>query len=217
MKHAILTMMKVIFLGAPGVGKGTVAAKCAAHYGVAHISTGDIFRTHIKQQTELGRKVSAILREGGLVPDALTIALVKDRLGEDGLEAGYILDGFPRTLDQAEALGTFSTVDTAILFELARDKIVERLSGRRIHKASGRIYHIAFNPPKTAGIDDVTGDPLAQRPDDRKEAILNRLAVYEKETAPLIAYYQAKHMLVTIDATPAPTAVFAAVQTLLPS
>lgn len=207
--------MKLIFLGAPGVGKGTIANKCSEHYALAHISTGDIFRANIKNKTELGTQVSAILQEGGLVPDELTIALVKDRLLQDDVSAGYILDGFPRTTEQAVALDTFSRIDTALLFHLSQEKIIARLSGRRVHKASGRTYHILFNPPKIEGKDDVTGEELTQRPDDREEAIRNRLAVYEEKTAPLISYYQNQNKLITIDATPSPEEVFRSVQSHL--
>ena len=204
--------MKLIFLGAPGVGKGTVAGKCAAHYGIVHISTGDIFRAHIKQQTELGKKVSAILQQGGLVPDQLTIELVQDRLGQDDVARGYILDGFPRTIGQAKSLDSFAAIDVALLFSLSRDSIVQRLSGRRIHKPSGRIYHVTFNPPKVGGKDDLTGEELTQRADDRPEAIVQRLELYDKETAPLIEYYRTQNLLLTVDASPAPKEVFAAVQ-----
>lgn len=208
--------MRLIFLGAPGVGKGTVAGRCAAHYSIAHISTGDIFRAHIKQQTDLGRQVSSILASGGLVPDELTVALVRDRLAQSDVSSGYILDGFPRTIGQAEALGRFATIDRVFLFELAREKVVERLSGRRIHKASGRIYHVLFNPPQVAGRDDLTGEELIQRPDDREEAILKRLAVYEQETAPLVDYYRSRGNMVSIDATPSPDDVFASITPHLP-
>lgn len=209
--------MKLIFLGAPGVGKGTVAIKCANHYSIAHISTGDIFRTNIKEGTDLGKQVSAILDEGGLVPDELTIELVRDRIGQDDVSSGYILDGFPRTIGQAEALDSFATIDTALLFQLQEEKIVERLSGRRIHKPSGRTYHVLFNPPKVAGKDDLTGEELTQRLDDREEAILKRLTVYEQETAPLILYYQERQKLITIDATPSPDEVFLSVRSHLPA
>jgi len=186
-----------------------MAERCAEQYNVEHISTGNIFREHIKQETELGKQVSAILKGGGLVPDALTVALVKEYLNNLD-EAGYILDGFPRTIAQADALAGFAEIDSVVLFSLAHEKIIERLSGRRIHPASGRVYHLLFNPPQEANKDDVTGEALVQREDDREEAIRNRLSVYEKETAPLIDYYRARAMLVEIDASPVPDAVFAA-------
>ena len=204
--------MKLIFLGAPGVGKGTIASKCASYYHIPHISTGDIFRAHIKNKTALGQKVSAILQTGGLVPDDLTIALVQEYLIGLDITNGYILDGFPRTIAQAEALSTFGSPEKAFLFSLSNEKIIERLSGRRVHKSSGRIYHVRFNPPKMAGKDDATGEELVQREDDREEAIQHRLEVYKKETAPLIEYYDKQRMLVTVDASPTPDNVFATLQ-----
>lgn len=210
--------MRLIFLGAPGVGKGTIAARFAGHYSILHISTGDIFRSHIKQQTELGKQISAILGSGGLVPDSLTVEIIRDRLSQPGVSSGgYILDGFPRTIVQAEALDTFENIDTVLFFQLSREKIIERLSGRRVHKSSGRIYHVLFNPPQVAGKDDVTGEALMQRPDDHAGAISRRLAVYEEETAPLISYYQDRQKLITIDASPSPEDVFCSVQACLPA
>lgn len=208
-------LRRLIFLGAPGVGKGTVAIKASAALHIPHISTGDIFRENIKNQTELGKKVSAILSSGDLVPDQLTIEIVKNRLTQSDIEQGYILDGFPRTTEQATALDSFTQIDRVILFTLAEDAIVERLSGRRIHKPSGRIYHIRFNPPKVADTDDITGDPLIQRPDDQADAIKNRLAVYKEQTEPLIAFYTQTNRLAEIDAAPPPDSVYRALEQLL--
>ena len=203
--------MNLVFLGPPGAGKGTMAVRVAEHYGIPHISTGDIFRANIKGETELGKKVKAILDAGNLVPDELTIDLVKDRLTKPDAQKGYILDGFPRTIPQADALAGFSTVAKALNFVLVDEEVVKRLSGRRVHPGSGRTYHVLFSPPKVADVDDVTGEPLVIRPDDQEDAIRNRLEVYRKQTEPLIAYYQSRNLLVDIDSAPAPDVVFAAV------
>ncbi|MFP4432616.1 MAG: adenylate kinase [Spirochaetaceae bacterium] len=200
--------MNLVFLGPPGAGKGTMASRLAEEKGIPHISTGDIFRANINNQTELGKKVKSILDSGELVPDELTIELVKDRLAQDDTKEGFILDGFPRTIPQAEALDEFATIEKAILFSLNDEEIVKRLSGRRVHKPSGRTYHVEFNPPKVAGKDDVTGEELIQRDDDKEAAIKNRLSVYRDQTAPLIDYYEKKGKLVEIDARPSPDEVF---------
>lgn len=200
--------MNLVFLGPPGAGKGTMASRLAEKEGIPHISTGDIFRANINNQTELGKKVKSILDSGELVPDELTIELVKDRLAQDDTKKGFILDGFPRTIPQADALEGFATIEKAILFSLSDEEIVKRLSGRRVHKPSGRTYHVEFNPPKVAGKDDVTGEDLIQREDDKVDAIKNRLSVYHDQTAPLIDYYQKKGKLVEIDASPSPDEVF---------
>ena len=207
--------MKLIFLGPPGAGKGTMASRLATHVAIPHISTGDIFRANIKNQTELGQRVKAILDSGELVPDALTVELVQDRLAQADAAAGFILDGFPRTIPQADALASMQTIERAINFELGDNEVIRRLSGRRVHPGSGRTYHVAFNPPKTEGVDDVTGEPLVQREDDREEAIANRLRVYRRQTEPLIAYYEERGLLATIDASPSPDGVFSALTALL--
>ncbi|TVR02424.1 MAG: adenylate kinase [Spirochaetaceae bacterium] len=200
--------MNLVFLGPPGAGKGTMAVRVAEHFSIPHISTGDIFRANIKGETELGKKVKAILDAGNLVPDELTIDLVRDRLTKPDAQNGYILDGFPRTIPQADALAGFSTVTKALNFVLVDEEVVKRLSGRRVHPGSGRTYHVLFSPPKVADTDDVTGEPLVIRPDDQEDAIRNRLEVYRKQTEPLIEYYQSKNLLVDIDSSPAPDAVF---------
>ena len=201
--------MNLIFLGPPGAGKGTMATRLAEERGIPHISTGDIFRENINNETELGKQVKAILDSGELVPDELTIELVKDRLKQEDAKAGFILDGFPRTIPQAEALEGFATIDKVARFVLGDEEIIKRLSGRRVHKPSGRTYHIVFNPPKAPGKDDVTGEELIQRPDDREESIKNRLEVYRRQTEPLVNFYQEKGLLVDIDASPEPDTVFA--------
>ena len=204
--------MNLVFLGPPGAGKGTMASRLADEMKIPHISTGDMFRSAMNRGTELGLKAKAIMEAGDLVPDELTIAMVKERLSESDAQNGYILDGFPRTIPQAEALDGFATIDKAIRFELDEEQLVRRLSGRRVHKPSGRTYHVEFNPPKEAGKDDVTGEPLIQRDDDKEEAIRNRLKVYHDQTAPLVSFYEKKGILVSVDASPAPDEVYKALK-----
>jgi adenylate kinase len=204
--------MKLVFLGPPGAGKGTMAVRLAETAGIPHISTGDIFRFNIKNGTDLGKKVKAILDSGELVPDTLTIELVEDRLSKDDAQKGFILDGFPRTIPQADALGTMVSLDQVINFELNDEEVVRRLSGRRVHPGSGRTYHVLFSPPKTEGVDDETGEPLVQREDDKEESIKNRLRVYREQTEPLIAYYRKTGLLVDLDSQPKPDEVFAALK-----
>ncbi len=207
--------MNLIFLGPPGAGKGTMATRVADAAGIPHISTGDIFRYNIKNGTELGQRVRSILDSGELVPDELTIELVRDRLVQADASKGYILDGFPRTIPQADALNGFSSIDKVINFSLNDEEVVKRLSGRRVHPGSGRTYHILFNPPKVDGKDDETGESLVQREDDREEAIKNRLRVYREQTEPLIAYYRERDLLVDLDSSPAPDEVFRSLTELL--
>ena len=199
--------MRLVFLGPPGAGKGTIAAKAKLVYSIPHISTGDLFRANIKNGTELGRRVQAILAAGDLVPDEVTIDMVRERLKEEDAITGFILDGFPRTIAQADALGAMTDLDRVVNFVLDKEDIVKRLSGRRVCKSTGRTYHILYNPPKVEGIDDETGEPLIQRDDDKEEAIRNRLEVYEASTAPLISYYRDKGLLVDIDASASPEEV----------
>ena len=202
--------MNLIFLGPPGAGKGTIAAIVKDAYKIPHISTGDLFRANIKNETELGKQVKEILASGNLVPDEITIKMVENRLSESDANDGYILDGFPRTISQADALASMSDVDYVVNFVIERETILKRLSGRRVCKSTGRTYHILYNPPKVEGIDDETGEPLIQRDDDKEEAILNRLDVYEKSTAPLIDYYKKKGLLIDIDASKSPEEIFEA-------
>lgn len=192
--------MKLIFLGPPGAGKGTMAVRLAQDLGIPQISTGDIIRAAIRNETELGKKVKILVESGKLVPDDMTIALVKERLGQGDAQKGYILDGFPRTIPQADALAGMDKIDSVINFELNETEIIKRLSGRRVHKASGRTYHVLFSPPKVAGKDDVTGEDLIQRPDDQEESIRTRLKVYDEQTSPLIGYYQQRKLLVNLEA-----------------
>ena len=201
--------MNLVFLGPPGAGKGTIASQAKNHYDIPHISTGDLFRNHIKGDTDLGKQVKAILASGDLVPDSITIAMVEQRLKEADAKKGFILDGFPRTIAQADALKEITSLDAVVNFVLDREEIIKRLSGRRVCKSTGKTYHVVFNPPKVAGIDDETGEALIQRDDDKQDAIENRLNVYEKQTEPLIAYYRSTGLLFDIDASASPEEVMA--------
>ena len=194
--------MKLIFLGPPGAGKGTLAVKAAELIHAPHISTGAIFRSAIAAASPLGLKVKAIIEGGKLVDDDTTIELVKERLTQSDAQKGYILDGFPRTIAQAEALATFSKVDKVVNFDISDKVVTERLSGRRVCRKCGANYHISFNKPKQEGVCDLCGGEVYMRADDGEEAILKRLEVYREQTAALIDYYQKKGLLVDIDAKP---------------
>lgn len=207
--------MNLVFLGPPGAGKGTIASQAKKHYDIPHISTGDLFRNHIKGETDLGKQVKAILAGGDLVPDSITIAMVKERLAEDDAKNGFILDGFPRTIAQAEALKMMVQLDAVVNFELGREQVIKRLSGRRMCKSTGRIYHLTYDPPKREGIDDETGEALIQRDDDKPEAIEHRLDVYLEQTEPLISFYKREGLLVDVDASPSPNNVMAQMVSVL--
>jgi len=194
--------MKLIFLGPPGAGKGTLALKAVDILNVKQISTGSIFRSAIADKTELGLKVKAIIDAGKLVDDDTTIALVKERLSQDDVKTGYILDGFPRTIVQADALAKFSSVDKVINFDLPDSNVLERLGGRRVCRACGYNFHEVFNKPAKEGICDYCGGEVYTRDDDKPEAIQKRLEVYRVQTAPLIEYYRKKGLLLDIDASP---------------
>ena len=182
--------MRIILLGAPGAGKGTQARFICEKYGIPQISTGDMLRAAVKAETHLGRQVKEVMASGGLVTDEIIIALVKDRIKEDDCTRGFLFDGFPRTIPQASALVESEIqIDVVLEIDVQDDEIVKRLSGRRVHLDSGRVYHIVYNPPKIEGLDDVSGSELIQREDDKEETVRNRLRVYHQQTEPLVEYY----------------------------
>lgn len=199
--------MNLVLLGPPGAGKGTVAGIVREKLGIPHISTGDLFRAAIKNETPLGLKVKEILASGELVPDSVTVDMVRERIAQPDCKAGMLLDGFPRTVYQADELAKMVKIDHVINFSLSEESVVKRLSGRRMCVSTGKIYHIIYNPPKVEGQDDETGEPLIQRDDDKEDAIRNRLKVYQESTEPLITYYKEQGLLRTIDASVAPDAV----------
>jgi adenylate kinase len=199
----MINVMNLIFLGPPGAGKGTLAAKAVEILKVPHISTGNIFRAAIAAQSPLGLKVKAIIDAGKLVDDDTTIALVRERFAEPDIQAGYILDGFPRTIAQAEALASFSAVGGVVNFDIPDAAVVERLSGRRVCRKCGHNFHVLFDPPKAEGVCGLCGGEVYTRDDDREEAIQKRLHVYREQTAPLIDYYREKGLLIDVDARPA--------------
>ncbi|WP_429886656.1 adenylate kinase [Geoalkalibacter halelectricus] len=183
--------MRVILLGPPGAGKGTQAQFICEQYGIPQISTGDMLRAAVKAGTELGLKAKDIMASGGLVSDDLIIALVKERIQQDDCAKGFLFDGFPRTIPQAQAVADAGIpLDRVIEIDVADEEIVARLSGRRVHEPSGRVYHLQHNPPKQDGVDDVTGEPLVQRADDQEETVRHRLNVYHEQTQPLVNFYQ---------------------------
>ncbi|MDG6894819.1 adenylate kinase [Volucribacter amazonae] len=185
--------MKIILLGAPGAGKGTQAQFIMNKFNIPQISTGDMLRAAIKSSSELGQQAKTLMDAGQLVPDELIIALVKERVAQADCADGFLLDGFPRTIPQADALkNTGIAIDYVLEFDVPDDVIVERMSGRRVHQPSGRSYHIIYNPPKVEGKDDITGEELIIRADDKPETVLDRLKVYHSTTKPLIDYYQAE-------------------------
>ena len=198
--------MKIIMLGAPGAGKGTQAKKIAAKYNIPHISTGDIFRANIKNGTELGKKAKTYMDQGLLVPDDLVVDLFVDRVGQDDCESGYVLDGFPRTIPQAEALTKAladmgQKVDYAIDVDVPDENIVRRMSGRRACVGCGATYHVVYAPTKKEGICDTCGGELILRDDDKPETVQKRLNVYHEQTQPLIDYYTEAGILKTVDGT----------------
>ena len=183
--------MRVILLGAPGAGKGTQAKFIMEGFGIPQISTGDMLRSAVKAGTPLGLKVKDIMSSGGLVSDDIIIDLVKERISQADCKDGFLLDGFPRTIPQAEALTASGVaIDHVLEINVDDEEIVSRLSGRRVHEASGRVYHIKYNPPKVEGVDDDTGEPLVQRNDDKEDTVRNRLSVYHEQTEPLVEYYK---------------------------
>ncbi len=212
--------MKIIMLGAPGAGKGTQAAMIAEKYGIPHISTGDIFRANIKNGTELGKEAKTYMDEGKLVPDELTVRILLDRVAQDDCKNGYVLDGFPRTIPQAEVLDQElaklnDKVDFAINVEVPDENIIGRMSGRRACLKCGATYHVEYMPPKKEGICDTCGSELVLRDDDKPETVKKRLEVYHQQTEPLIRYYSEKKILQNVDGTKDVKDVFGAIERIL--
>ena len=212
--------MKIVMLGAPGAGKGTQAKMIASKYQVPHISTGDIFRANIKNGTELGKKAKEYMDQGLLVPDELTVDLVIDRLSQDDCKKGYILDGFPRTIPQAEALDAAlakrgEKMDFAIDVDVPDENIISRMSGKRACTGCGATYHIVYNPSKKGDVCEVCGETLILRDDDKPETVQKRLIVYHDQTQPLIDYYTGQNILKTVDGTQDMNDVFAAITEIL--
>ena len=214
--------MKIVLLGPPGAGKGTQAKSISNRYSIPHISTGDIFRKNISEGTPLGIEAKSYIDKGQLVPDEVTINMVKDRLTWEDCKNGYLLDGFPRTVAQAEALEGFladrnEKLDTALSIEVPSSFILERMTGRRVCPSCGASYHVKFNPPTKAGVCDVCGSDIVQRKDDTEETVSERLEVYERQTQPLIDFYNNKNLLSTVDGTKAINEVFESICSILGS
>ena len=214
--------MKIVLLGPPGAGKGTQAKSISNRYSIPHISTGDIFRKNISEETPLGIEAKQYMDNGQLVPDEVTINMVKDRLTWEDCKNGYLLDGFPRTVAQAEALQEFlgsrnENLDTALCIEVPSSFILERMTGRRACLSCGASYHIKFNPSTVDGVCDVCGDNIIQRKDDVEETVKERLDVYERQTQPLIDFYKEKNLLSTVDGTKAINEVFEGICNILGS
>ena len=210
--------MILVFFGPPGAGKGTVAERLASEESFLHVSTGDLFRAAVKEDSDLGRQVKEITASGSLVPDSITVALVRERLAVEDDSVSIILDGFPRTEAQADALADFAPIDKVINFAMEDEGVIARLTGRRTCRQSGHTFHVEFMPPKKEGVCDFCGGELYTREDDAVAAVRNRLQVYRKQTQPLINYYRAQNLLADIDATGTPDQVYtealAAIETL---
>jgi adenylate kinase len=205
--------MRVVFLGAPGVGKGTQADRIAAQFKIVKISTGDLLREAVRNQTSLGREAKGYMDQGKLVPDSVVIGLVRDKLGDPGCANGFVLDGFPRTVHQAEELGKVleaktTPLDRVVNFQVSREAVISRLSGRRSCPKCQATFHVDFAPSKTGSVCDRCGETLVQRSDDRREAIETRLKVYEEQTAPLVQYYRGQHLLSELDGSGTVEGVF---------
>jgi adenylate kinase len=214
--------VKIILLGPPGAGKGTQAKSISSKYSVPHISTGDIFRKHISKLTPLGIEAKMFIDKGQLVPDDLTIDLVKHRLEEDDCSGGFLLDGFPRTVKQAEALDIFLSeagkkIDKALLIEVPKGFIIDRMTGRRVCLTCGASYHIKYNPPRIAERCDICGSDIIQRKDDEVDTVSERLDVYDRQTQPLIKYYKDKNVLAAVDGTKPINDVFKSISGILGS
>lgn len=212
--------MNLILIGLPGAGKGTQAEKINETYNIPHISTGDMFRSAIKEGTSLGKTAKSYMDKGELVPDEVTIGIVEERLGKDDCRRGFLLDGFPRTIAQAEALETLlanmaEKIDAAVHVDVPKDKLIERLTGRRVCPTCGATYHVLYHPPKEEGICDREGSELIQRDDDRKETVENRLAVNIEQTEVLLKFYEERNLLVTVNGDQEIDEVFQDIQTKL--
>ncbi|MDE7161604.1 MAG: adenylate kinase [Anaeroplasmataceae bacterium] len=212
--------MKVLIMGRPGAGKGTQAANIKEYYGIPHISTGDMFRAAIKNQTKLGLTAKEYMDKGALVPDEVTIGIVQERLLEDDCKKGFLLDGFPRTIAQAESLESFLNengivLDAVLDVDVPVEILVRRMVGRRVCKGCGATYHVEFNAPKKDGICDVCGTPLIQRNDDNQATAENRLNVYDKQTAPLLEFYKKRNLLKTVNGNQALDKVFEDIKAVL--
>ncbi|EIE3591995.1 adenylate kinase [Staphylococcus pseudintermedius] len=196
--------MNIILMGLPGAGKGTQASEIIKKYPIPHISTGDMFRKAIKDETELGKEAKSYMDRGELVPDEVTVGIVKERISEDDAKKGFLLDGFPRTIEQAEALNSIleelgRTIDAVVNIEVPEEELMNRLTGRRICETCGTTYHLVFNPPKVEGICDIDGGKLYQREDDNPETVANRLEVNVKQSKPILEFYKQKGLLKNID------------------
>ena len=215
-----MNVLNLVLLGPPGAGKGTQAKSIATEYNIPHISTGDIFRKNIAEETPLGKKAKEYIDQGLLVPDQLTIDIVKDRLSQDDCKKGFLLDGFPRTVFQAESLDKMlqeddKKIDVALLIEVPREDILKRMTGRRVCVSCGASYHVLFNPTKVEGICDACGKEVIQRKDDKEDTVKERLNVYDSQTQPLISYYKECDKLSEVDGTQAIDKVFEDIKSLL--
>jgi adenylate kinase len=213
-------LMRLVFLGPPGAGKGTQAEKICKEYGIVQLSTGDILRANRRQGTELGKKAQSYMDVGELVPDQIIIDMIKEELKKPELVNGYILDGFPRTVPQAEELDNLmkdlvQKLDTVLIIEVPNDELVKRLTARRICRTCGKSYHLIYNPPKVEGVCNVDGGELYQRDDDNEEPIRNRLKVYENQTMPLVEYYSAKNLANNIDGQGKIKEIYSRIQVVL--
>jgi adenylate kinase len=193
--------MRLVFIGPPGVGKGTYAAAVSQRFGIPHVSTGDMIREEIKRGSELGRKLKEYVERGLLVPDEIVTEMVRERLSREDCKRGFILDGYPRTLKQAEELDRITAIDLVLNFVAPDEVIIDRISGRRICRVCGAIYHVKYMPPKVPGVCDRCGGPLYQREDDKPEVVARRLEVYRQQFAPIIEYYRRRGILVDVDAS----------------
>jgi adenylate kinase len=214
--------MRIILLGPPGAGKGTQANNLIRDYGLVQLSTGDMLRAAVKSGSEIGKKAKAVMDAGQLVSDEIVAGIVKERIQEPDCSGGFMLDGFPRTIPQAEMLDAMLDelgvrIERVVEIQVDDNAVVKRISGRRIHQPSGRTYHVEFNPPKVAGKDDVTGEDLIQRDDDNENTVRNRLNAYHEQTSPLAQYYTEKGVLVSVDGMQSPEEVYSQIRSVLPT